>query len=272
MIKIYYILFLLLIGSPFGVFAAQPFRFALLTDLHISVTNHRPTEDLQNAVTDVNKLSGIDFVIVSGDVSNLGDTLSLRNAKQMLQKLKIPFYIVPGNHDVKWYENGSVNFNAIFKDNKFVFTHKDIEFIGFTTAPLKNTGIGFIQPVDINWMKSTLRKAGKEKSIIVITHYPLQNGDVQNYDKMIDLLLPYNVQAVIGGHYHRNVVFNYDGIPGVINRSTLRGNEATGGYSIYSISDSIRVYEKKISMPEEKWLTLPFERKKYTLPHHVLMQ
>lgn len=267
MLKIYYILLLLLIGSPFGAFAAKPFRFALLTDLHISATNHQATEDLQNAVMDVNKLSGIDFVIVSGDVSHRGDTLSLRNAKQTLEKLKMPFYIVSGNHDVKWYETGSVNFNAIFQDNKFVFTHNDIEFIGFTTAPLNNTGVGYIQPGDINWMKSTLRKAGKEKSVIVITHYPLQNGDVQNYDTMIDILLHYNVQAVLGGHYHRNVVFNYEGIPGVINRSTLRGNEAVGGYSIYSISDSIRVYEKKINMPEEKWLTLPFERTKYTFPH-----
>ena len=268
--KILYFFFLFLFEFHFAAFATKPFRFALFSDLHISSTNHQPSDDLQHAVMDVNTLPGIDFVIVSGDVSNLGDTLSLRMAKQMLHKLKMPYYIIPGNHDVKWYEKGSVNFNAVFGDTKFDFSHNDIEFIGFTTAPLTNKGSGFIQPDDLNWMKKKLVKAGIEKPVFIITHYPLQTGDVDNWAGLVDILLYYNVQAVLGGHYHRNVLFNYKGIPGIISRSTLRGNDRTGGYSVFSISDSIRTYEKKIGQSEEKWLTLPFERKNYSHTNHVL--
>ena len=258
--------FLLLSGFYFSAFAIKPFRFALLSDLHISSTNREPSEDLQLAVMDVNAQPGIDFVIISGDVSNLGDTLSLRMAKNMLQKLKMPYYIIPGNHDVKWYETGSTNFIAVFGDTKFDFTHNGIAFIGFTTAPLNSKGTGFIQPEDLNWMKKMLEKEGNEKPVFVITHYPLQTGDVDNWMSLVNLLSDYNVQAALGGHYHRNVLFNYKGIPGIISRSTLRGNDRVGGYSIFSISDSIRTYEKKIGQPEEKWLTLPFERKNY---HHT---
>jgi len=262
--KIQFIIILFLFEFHFTASATKPFRFALLSDLHISTTNLQPSEDLQHAVNDVNALPGIDFVIVSGDVSNLGDTLSLRMAKQMLHKLKMPYYIIPGNHDVKWYQTGTDNFNAVFGDTKFDFTHKDIEFVGFTTAPLTKKGVGFIQPVYIQWMKRVLQDAGNEKPVILITHYPLQTGDVDNWKDLIDVAKNYNVQAVLGGHYHRNAIFNYEGIPGIISRSTLRGNDPVGGYSIFSISDSIRTYEKRIGQPEVKWLTLPFERKEYS--------
>ncbi len=258
--KCYYF-FLLLIGFQFSALATEPFRFVLLSDLHISNTNPQPSLDLANAVADVNKLSGIDFVIVAGDIANLGDTVSLRLAKQMLQRLYIPFFVIPGNHDVKWYENGTTNFKAIFGENKFEFRHKGIEFIGFTTAPLTNSGLGTIQQDDILWMKKILEKTDPKMPVIVITHYPLQTGDVDNWKEMIVVLNKYNVHAVLGGHVHRNVLFNYEGIPGIISRSTLRGKDPVGGYSIFSISDSIRVYEKKSGKPEEKWLTLPFEYK-----------
>ena len=268
--KTLYFLFLFLLEFHFAAFATKPFRFALFSDLHISSTNHQPSEDLQHAVSDVNALPGIDFVIVSGDVSNLGDTLSLRMAKQMLKNLKIPYYIIPGNHDVKWYETGSVNFKKVFGDTKFDFTHNDIEFIGFTTAPLTNKGTGFIQPDELIWIKTMLEKAGNDKPVFVITHYPLQTGDVDNWTDLVDILRYYNVQAVLGGHYHRNALFNYKGIPGIICRSTLRGNDPTGGYSLFSVSDSIMTYEKKIGQPEEKWVTLPFERKNDNHPIRVL--
>jgi len=260
--KIQFIIILLLLEFNFSASATKPFRFALFTDLHISATLPQHSEDLQLAVIDVNALRGIDFVIISGDVSDKGDTLSLRMAKQMLQKLRMPYYIIPGNHDVKWYHTGSVNFDAVFGDTKFDFTHNEVEFIGFTTAPLSNKGVGFIQPVDIQWIKTVLQKTGTDNPVILVTHYPLQTGDVDNWKDIVNIAKKYSVQAVLGGHYHRNAIFNYDGIPGIISRTIMRGNDPVGGYSVFSISDSIRTYEKRIGQPEEKWLTLPFESKK----------
>ena len=260
--KIQFIIILLLLEFQFTASATKPFRFALFTDLHISTILTQHSEDLQQAVVDVNALPGIDFVIISGDVSDKGDSLSLTMAKKMLQKLRMPYYIIPGNHDVRWYQKGSVYFDAVFGDIKFDFTHNDVEFIGFTTAPLTKKGVGFIQPVDIQWIKNVLQKTGPDKPVILVTHYPLQTGDVDNWKDVLDIAKKYDLRAVLGGHYHLNAVFNYEGTPGIIGRTTMRGIEPLGGYSIFSISDSIRTFEKRIGQPEEKWLTLPFERKK----------
>ena len=269
--KIRYILFvLLIIEAQFYAFAAEPFRFALFTDLHVAPTNPKPSEDLTNAVNDVNSLTGIDFVLVSGDVSESGDGKSLQAAKVILDKLKMPYYITAGNHETKWSESGFTDFNRIFGDNKFSFTHKGCQFIGFTTGPIIKMGDGHIATQDIDWVHAELNKAGKVIPVFVITHYPLQTGDVDNWYDMTDVLRKYNVQTVLNGHYHRNVVLNYDEIPGVVNRSTLRGDHKTGGYTIYTVSDSIRVYEKKIGETEYKWLTLPFETKNYDKPNPAL--
>ena len=255
--KYLFIFFLLLFRFVFAASATEPFRFALFSDLHISTLNHQPSEDLQNAVNDVNQLKNIDFVLVSGDVSNLGDTASLKEARKLLQRLKMPYYIIPGNHDVKWNGPNPANFTTVFRDDKFSFTHKGYLFIGFTTAPLTKSTNGIIQKEDINWVKTILEKAGKDMPFFAVTHYPLQTGDVDNWKDMTDVLKQYNVRAVLGGHYHRNVLFNYDGIPGIICRSTLRNNDSVGGYSLFTVSDTLTVTEKRIAKPETLWLTMP---------------
>lgn len=242
-----------------SIFAIEPFRFVLFTDLHISIENPIPSQDLQNSVNEVNKTNGIDFVLVSGDVSENGDSLSLDQAKKILNQLKIPYYITSGNHETKWSESGATDFAKIFGDDKFEFSYKGCKFIGFATGPVIKMGDGHIAPQDLDWTKAELEKSDKNLPTFIITHYPLLNGDVDNYYEMTDLLRNYNIQAVLNGHYHRNVILNYDGIPGIVNRSTLRAKEAVGGYSVYEVSDSIRVYEKKIGFDKYLWLTLPFE-------------
>jgi len=255
--SVFLFVFVLYFQIHFLAVASEPFRFALFTDLHISSKNLQPAEALVNAVNDVNASKNIDFVLVSGDVSNLGDTISLKKAKQMLDKLKIPYYILPGNHDLKWNEPQAGNFKQIFKSDKFSFKHKGFVFIGFTTAPLTKGSNGYIQKCDIDWTKAVLKKTGNKVPVLAVTHYPLLTGDVDNWKDMTDVLKKCNIQTVLSGHYHRNVLLNYDGIPGIVNRSTQLDKDNVGGYSVYSVSDSIRVSEKRIGRPEELWLALP---------------
>lgn len=243
----------------FSMDAAQSFRFALFTDLHIASANPNAAEDLLNAVNEVNTQQNIGFVLVTGDIANLGDTSSLRVAKQLLQLLKIPFYVIPGNHDFRWNVGvGSANFKRIFGDDKFFFIYQNFLFAGLTSVPDGTSATAYFQPSDINWLKRSLKKAGSKMPTFIVTHYPLLKGDVDNWKKLTTQLEKYNIKAILNGHYHRNVLLNFDGIPGIVNRSTLRNKNKLGGYSIYSVSDSIKVFEKRIGEPENLWLTLPY--------------
>ena len=67
---------------------AAEFRFALLTDVHITPKT-TSAEDLQNSVNQINNTPGIDFVLVAGDITEEGDRESLEKAKSILDRLTV---------------------------------------------------------------------------------------------------------------------------------------------------------------------------------------
>ncbi len=242
---------------------AQPFRFALITDIHIS-KNPTTIEDLRNSVNQINASSDIAFVLVTGDITEEGNRNSLQIAHDLLGKLKMKYYIIPGNHETKWSESGVTAFSHIFGAERFEFEHNGFLFLGFNTGPIMRMADGHVAPQDITWLKQELGKAGKQKPVIIATHYPLQEGDVDNWFDVTDAIRPYNIRVILGGHYHSNRRLSYDGIPGILNRSNLRAKDSVGGYSIYNVTpDSIIIYEQKIGAPMKEWASLSLKKKYY---------
>lgn len=257
------IIFVLLSFQLQVVSAIEPFNFALITDIHIS-SNPTSVEDLENTVNQINNTQNIDLVLVTGDITENGDFKSLEIAKSILDKLRIKYYIIAGNHETKWSASGCTDFAKVFGSDRFEFEHKGIYFLGFNTGPIIRMADGHVPSQDIVWLKSELNKIGTEKPVILATHYPLQYGDVDNWYDVTDAVRKYNIRAVLGGHYHRNAIFAYDGIPGLINRSNLRGKEKVGGYSVYYVTpDSIKVFEQAIGGKLTEWAALSLTKKYY---------
>jgi len=258
-----YILLVFLLLTPF-VFG-QGFRFAVVTDIHLSPTSETSYKDLYNTVEDINNDPKIKFVLVTGDITDLGDRKSLQDAKNILDGLKVKYYPISGNHETKWSESGATAFGQIFGSERFDFEYGGIKFMGFNTGPVIRMMDGHVAPQDISWLKDELSKIPENKVVILITHYPLLPGDVDNWYEVTDAVRSFNIRAVIGGHYHQNKLLEYDGIPAFICRSNLRAKEAVGGYSIFEISnDSILVREKKIGEFPRKWGGYSMKERYYT--------
>jgi outer membrane protein assembly factor BamB/predicted phosphohydrolase len=240
------------------------FSFAQFTDVHISRSNENNTIDLRRAVEDVNLQEHIAFVLVTGDIAETGDYASLMVAKRELDKLNCPYYIIPGNHDTKWSESGATDFKRIFGDNRQRLQFNGFLFLCINSGPIIKMGDGHISPQDIIWIERQLKNVGKRMPVFVVTHYPLKSGDVDNWWMLTDVVRRYNVQAFLGGHYHLNMVHSYDGIPGILCRSTLRAKEEVGGYTVYDMTDdSLFVSEKRIGQSQERWTALAIEKKMY---------
>ena len=241
------------------------FSFALLTDTHISTSNPHPMEDLQRSIADINLDPSIEFVVVTGDLTENGDRASIEAIKSALDQLRVPYYAASGNHETTWSESGVMDFTRVFGDSRFAFSHKSMYFIGFNSGPVIRMADGHVAPQDIAWLRHNLDSvsAAGDAPIFVFTHYPLRNGDVDNWYEVTDVLRKHNVQCVMGGHYHRNLLFDCDGIADVLNRSNLRDKDGVNGYSIISVTDSIRFFEKRVGQSETQWLSLPFSKKVY---------
>ncbi|MBR1809800.1 MAG: PQQ-binding-like beta-propeller repeat protein [Paludibacteraceae bacterium] len=260
------LLFIALLFSAEICAEFTPFSFVQLSDIHISPHNDNALNDLRQSVCEILCNDSIAFVIVSGDITDAGEIGSMRRAKQILDSIQVPVYVTSGNHETKWSESGCTDFNRVFGSDRFCFSYNDCLFFGFGTGPIIKMADGHVAPQDVIWIDSLLRNSD-EKYIFPVTHYPLQNGDVDNWYELTDIFRQYNVQCVLGGHYHRNLLFSCDGIADVLARSNLRGKENQVGYTIVSVrSDSIRWQEKPVGKAPVKWLSLPLDEKAYPAP------
>ncbi|MCU4743485.1 metallophosphoesterase family protein [Natronoglomus mannanivorans] len=87
--------------------AERPTRIALLSDLHLSVeetgtwrVSHRTEERLEATVESVNRTPDLDAVCFVGDLVQRGTQAEYEAFDRVLADLEVPFYAVPGNHDL----------------------------------------------------------------------------------------------------------------------------------------------------------------------------
>lgn len=236
-------------------------KFAWFTDTHIGPSG--AAHDLTMAVKDVNSLSDIDFVVISGDISEMDIDNNLDTARVILDELNVKYHIIPGNHDTKWSATGCTKFKKIWGKDKFNFENQGFRFIGFHQGPVMRMAPGFISPEDLRWLKLELKNLNdKSQPIIFITHYPI-NESVSNYFQFLNIVKEYNVQFILHGHGHGNRKYDFNGIPGVMSRSTLSKSEEYGGYNIVKIdSDSAKFYNKIVNNDRlKKWHSLPVGNK-----------
>jgi outer membrane protein assembly factor BamB/predicted phosphodiesterase len=257
------LLFFLLIA--FSLSAQQkPFRFAFISDTHIGSPNGLAEEDLRRTVRAINERTDIAFVVLTGDITELGTNRELAVAKQILDSLDVPYRIIPGNHDTGWSETGGLGFTRTFGDDKFHFVHNGIHFIGCASGPYVRMSDGHVPRHNMNWLESELKKIKKEEPIVFLNHYPLDNG-LDNWYEVIDMLKAKNTVLALCGHGHNNRPVNAEAIPAVMGRSNLRAKAAEGGFNLVDVTkDSFLFTEySPISKKENKWKAVAFQKQDY---------
>jgi outer membrane protein assembly factor BamB len=233
---------------------SEPFIFALITDTHIG--NPANNEDLLRTVEDINTMSEISFVIVSGDVTEFGSYEELTTAKHILDNLKVPYYAIPGNHDSNWSESGTNDFIKIFGNETFGFEFNGYKLIGLASGPNMRMSPGQIPRENLNWLLNELEQTKKDVPIIYVNHYPMDEG-LNNWFEVLDALRQYNVKLMLCGHGHNNSAMNFEGVNAAMCRSNLRAGNEYGGYNIVTVdTDSIYLQERLVSLDTQApWLS-----------------
>lgn len=242
----------------------KPFRFAFISDTHIGSPDGKAEEDLQRTVQDINKRNDLDFVVLTGDITELGTNKELSKAKKLLDGLNIKWYIIPGNHDDGWSESGGEGFKTTFGSDRFSFDHDGIRFIGCASGPYVRMSDGHVPRDAMNWVKNILDTTAASMPVIFLNHYPMDN-QMDNWYEVIDMFKKKNTVLFMCGHGHANKNLNLEGIPGVMGRSNLRAKKEVGGYNIVDVRpDSILFSEvNPISSSVKPWTAVRIEKHDY---------
>ncbi|MBM3432562.1 MAG: metallophosphoesterase [Bacteroidetes bacterium] len=240
-------LLMLGIGCAMGSLHAQSssFRFAFISDTHIAAPNGTPEEDLRRTVNDINRQTDLDFVLVTGDITEMGTDAEIRLAKSILELLRIPWYPIPGNHDTGWSESGGQSFIRLFGSDKFYFVHKGVHFVGCASGPYVRMSDGHIPRDAVNWLDNLLDSIPASEPLVFVNHYPIDSS-LDNWYEAMDRLRTRNTLLALCGHGHANKQFEVEGIPAVMGRSNLRAKAPGGGYNWVEMrADSIFFTERK---------------------------
>ena len=241
--KILFLAVLLLIAFKYSNAQNTSWKFAHVSDTHVG--NPTAIEDLRRTVKDINANPELEFVVITGDITEFGADQELRTAKAILDSLNKPWYIIPGNHDMNWSESGGNSFKTIFGSETFAVKRHGYLFLGTNCGPNMRMSPGQVPRENIVWLDSVLKVTPKETPIIFVNHYP-QDSSLNNWYEIINRLKTHNIQLVMCGHGHSNHHLDFEGIPGIMGRSNLRAKDSVGGYNIVTVKGDSIFYNERI--------------------------
>jgi len=233
--------FLFCVLSFANVASAQ--KIAVLSDIHVTPGNENETQ-LKKAVAEINNSNDLSLVVVSGDLTNEGSDVQLANVKSILDGIKHPLFVIPGNHENNWSQSATKTFIDLWGNDRFVTETDDYIIVGTNCGPFMKMGDGHIKQEDLHWLRSTLNsRIDGKKRVISFNHYPLRKDDLDNYEDYISILEDFPTVIHINGHYHKFEQYMSGQIPSVMVRAL--DNRKNYGYTILDFGkDSVLVYDK----------------------------
>lgn len=187
-------------GDP----SSGTFNFAAVNDLHYFNDKCGPwfTRMVQTMKA---QAGGIDLVLISGDLVEDGTREQQGAIKDILDTLKVPYYVVVGNHDYQ-SQNNRQAYEQLHPDRlNYTFEHQGWQFVGLDTSEGQK-GQGVSAPKEtFTWLDTELPKLDQKKPTIILTHFPLSFGVpimLKNGKAVLERFIHHNLQAVYSGHFH----------------------------------------------------------------------
>lgn len=149
----------------------------------------------------VNKQKDIEFVVISGDLTDFGLDDEFTGIATIFNKLNVPFLTVIGNHDLIY--NGQQVYEKMFGPMDYTFYFKGMKFIMLNTNSREFRFNGHVP--DVAWLNRQLSDTGSYRNAVVIGHVPPDHSD---FDPELELPYAYALSKwgktllSMNGHTH----------------------------------------------------------------------
>ncbi len=177
-----------------------PFKIALISDPHYHYSK------LRDAVADINRRAGYQFVIVIGDLSENGLLQEFILFHQVMANLRIPYLTVIGNHD--YLANGSKVYEEMYGPFNYTFVYNNCLFVMWD-----NTTVESGKEADMDWFAQHLENAGRFDHVLPVCHIPPNDQQMKANDSTYRALLEaHGIGLSLHGHKHE---FSVEEVKGV---------------------------------------------------------
>jgi len=199
---------------------------AQLTDTHITVPKNEigdcyvKLEALKNCVSAINKLNTApDVVIHTGDLVHNGSDEEYRLTKSIMDELRVPYLITPGNRDTVTALIKNFSLHS-YQNAETAFLQYATNVSGYrliaSDTSTENNNLGFLDFQRLAHLDNLLNEQ-PERSTVIFMHHPpinLSNPEtlkheyenyrmVKNFSEIIDRHP--QVVGILCGHIHRSL-------------------------------------------------------------------
>lgn len=196
------------LSSPAG-----GFRFATINDTHYQTS---ACGEWLRAVVDRIQEEKPDFCLHLGDLVDVGDRECFAAVRELFDRLDVPVYPVPGNHDYTLAESRREYDECFPGRTNYTFEHAGWQFIGLDTTEKLLWHDTQISAATMTWLDEKLAGVDRNRPLVVFTHFPLAvdfplipagaptNIRMQpvNAAELLGKFRGYNLQGVLSGHFH----------------------------------------------------------------------
>lgn len=201
---------------------------AQLSDLHV-----RPPGRLYKDVADSNRMlrdaiahlhrldRAPDLVLLTGDIVDEGRPEEYAHALALLSELRLPYLVMPGNHDDR------AAFRQAFAGHAYLPVRGPLHFcvdaypvrIVALDTTVPGSHHGHVDAEGLDWLLATLAAAPATPTLVLMHHPPFVSGipylDQYRYleaDALEAVIARFdNVEAVLCGHVHRAMTRRWAG-------------------------------------------------------------
>ena len=260
-------------------------NFVVLTDTHLVPPGRTlyalsPAEYLRSAIEMINRdHPEIAFIIITGDLADLGEPEAYAQLRDMVQSSKLPIKLLLGNHDSRaaFKQAFPLEYHGTGAFVQWMNEYDECTIIALDTLDeIRREDDGVLCDERLVFLKSCLTDANPDKPLLVFQHHPPFEIGVESMDAC-KLRNPEDQWALFSdirkpdymfmGHVHRPIAGVWRGVPYHIQRSSihqvafaLTGKDIYGSleapdYSLVSVRDQqINIHQRSFRYDGPQYL------------------
>ena len=194
-------------------------RFVQISDTHIGFkkpANPDPAATLRETIAHIKAMPlRPDFVLHTGDITQLATPQQFADAQAMLSELNLPMFTVPGEHDIVDGNNPKPYIERFAGrdargDGWYSFDAGGVHFIALVNVlHLGDRGMGTLGEAQLAWLQDDLAGLSSSTPIVLYSHFPLWSlypdwgWGTQDALAAMTLLRRFGSVTALNGHIHQ---------------------------------------------------------------------